>query len=111
MLLGYHYALRQQAKLLAKERIEIQKRKDSALQQATLLAEHKAMHRTETEGIIGMDQDMRISGIQKGKVSRKTLTRPSYRSTIKETLYQKPLKQHWWQLKHTCIQHDLIQEI
>jgi hypothetical protein len=31
MLLGYHYALRQQAKLLAKERIEIQKRKDPAI--------------------------------------------------------------------------------
>jgi hypothetical protein len=31
MLLGYHYALRQQAKQLAKERIEIQKRKDSAI--------------------------------------------------------------------------------
>jgi hypothetical protein len=30
MLLGYHYALRQ-AKQLAKERIEIQKRKDSAI--------------------------------------------------------------------------------
>jgi hypothetical protein len=29
MLLGYHYALRQQLKQLAKERIEIQKRKDS----------------------------------------------------------------------------------
>jgi hypothetical protein len=31
MLLGYHYALRQQSKQLAKERIEIQKRKDSAI--------------------------------------------------------------------------------
>jgi hypothetical protein len=31
MLLGYHYALRQQAKQLAKEMIEIQKRKDSAI--------------------------------------------------------------------------------
>jgi hypothetical protein len=31
MLLGYHYALSQQAKQLAKERIEIQKRKDSAI--------------------------------------------------------------------------------
>jgi hypothetical protein len=31
MLLGYHYALRQQAKQLAKEKIEIQKRKDSAI--------------------------------------------------------------------------------
>jgi hypothetical protein len=31
MLLGYHYTLRQQVKQLAKERIEIQKRKDSAI--------------------------------------------------------------------------------
>jgi hypothetical protein len=31
ILLGYHYALRQQAKQSAKERIEIQKRKDSAI--------------------------------------------------------------------------------
>jgi hypothetical protein len=31
MLLGYHYALRQQAKQLAREKIEIQKRKDSAI--------------------------------------------------------------------------------
>jgi hypothetical protein len=31
MLLGYHYALRQQAKQLAKEKIAIQKRKDSAI--------------------------------------------------------------------------------
>jgi hypothetical protein len=81
------------------------------LQQVTLLAEHEAMNRTQTEGIIGMHQDMSISGIQKGKVSQKISTRPSYRSTIKETLYQKLLKQHWWQLKHTYIQHDLIQEI
>jgi hypothetical protein len=31
MLLGYHYALRQQAKQLAKDKIEIHKRKDSAI--------------------------------------------------------------------------------
>jgi hypothetical protein len=31
MLLGYHYVLRQHSKLLAKERIEVQKRKDSAI--------------------------------------------------------------------------------
>jgi hypothetical protein len=31
MFFGYHYALRQQSKLLAKERIEVQKRKDSAI--------------------------------------------------------------------------------
>jgi hypothetical protein len=31
MLFGYHYALRQQSKLLAKEKIEVQKIKDSAI--------------------------------------------------------------------------------
>jgi hypothetical protein len=40
MLLGYHYALRQQSKQLAKERIEIQKRKDSAI--TASIAYHKA---------------------------------------------------------------------
>jgi hypothetical protein len=40
MLLGYHYALRQQAKQLAKEKVEIQKRKDSAI--AASAAFHKA---------------------------------------------------------------------
>jgi hypothetical protein len=40
MLLGYHYALRQQSKQLAKERSEIQKRKDSAI--AASAAFHKA---------------------------------------------------------------------
>jgi hypothetical protein len=40
MLLGYHYALRQQSKQLAKERIEIQKRRDSAI--AASDAYHKA---------------------------------------------------------------------
>jgi hypothetical protein len=40
LLLGYHYALRQQSKQLAKERIEIQKRRDSAI--AASEAYHKA---------------------------------------------------------------------
>jgi hypothetical protein len=40
MLLGYHYALRQQSKQLAKERTEIQKRKDLAI--AASIAYHKA---------------------------------------------------------------------
>jgi hypothetical protein len=49
--------------------LKYRKGRTQPLQQAMLLAEHEAMHRTQTEGIIGMDQDMRISGIQKGKVS------------------------------------------
>jgi hypothetical protein len=40
MLLGYHYALRQQSKQLAKEKSEIQKRKDLAI--AASAAFHKA---------------------------------------------------------------------
>jgi hypothetical protein len=40
MLLGYHYALRQQSKQLAKERIEVQKIGDSAI--AASKAYHKA---------------------------------------------------------------------
>jgi hypothetical protein len=40
MLLGYHYALRQQSKQLARERSEIQKRKDSDI--AASAALHKA---------------------------------------------------------------------
>jgi hypothetical protein len=40
MLLGYHYALRQQSKQLARERSEIQKRRDSAI--AASIALHKA---------------------------------------------------------------------
>jgi hypothetical protein len=40
MLLGYHYALRQQSKQLARERSEIQKRKDSSI--ALSAALHKA---------------------------------------------------------------------
>jgi hypothetical protein len=44
MLLGYHYALRQQSKQLAKERIEIQNRKDSAIAAST--GYHKAHSNT-----------------------------------------------------------------
>jgi hypothetical protein len=40
MLLGYHYALRQQSKQLARERSEIQKRRNSAI--AASIALHKA---------------------------------------------------------------------
>jgi hypothetical protein len=76
--------------------LKYRKGRTQPLQQATLLAEHVVMHRTQIEGIIDMDRDMKISGIQKGKVSQKTSTRHSYRSTIKEILYQKLLKQHWW---------------
>jgi hypothetical protein len=43
--------------------LKYRKGRTQPLQQATLLAEHEAMHHTQAEGIIGMDQDMRISGI------------------------------------------------
>jgi hypothetical protein len=73
MLFGYHYALRQQAKQLAKEKIEIQKRKTQPLQPVKLLARHEATHRTATQGkIVDMAQGMTISSTPTGKVSRKT---------------------------------------
>jgi hypothetical protein len=103
ILLRYHYTLRQQSKQLAKD---IQ-----PLQQVKPITKHVAMRRTQTaKDIVGMDQGLKTSSIQKGKASPKILTRPSYRSTSKGTLYQKHLKQHWWQLKHTCTKHDQIQE-
>jgi hypothetical protein len=112
MLLGYHYALRQQSKQLAKEMIEIQKRRDSAI--AASNAYHKARsdasYTNKTKGTVDMDQGTKTSSTQTCKVSQKTLTRLSYQSTSKGTLYQRHLKQHWWQLKHTCIQRDEIQE-
>jgi hypothetical protein len=81
------------------------------LQQVKLITKHAVMHHTQTaEGIVDMDQDSKTSSTQKGKESPKTSTRPSYRSTSKETLYQRHLKQDWWQLKHTYTQHGQIQE-
>jgi hypothetical protein len=95
MLLGYHYALRQQSKQLAKERIKIQKEETQPLQQVKLITEHAAMHHTQTtEGIIDMDQGSKTSSTKKGKASPRTLTRLSYRSTSKGTLYQRHQKQH-----------------
>jgi hypothetical protein len=44
MLLGYHYALRQQSKQLAKERTEIQKRRDLAIEAS--VAFHRACNDT-----------------------------------------------------------------
>jgi hypothetical protein len=76
-----------------------------------LITEHEAMRHTRTtKDIVDMDQGSKTSSTQKGKVSPKTSTRLSYQSTSKGTLYQKHLKQHWWQLKHTYTQHDQIQE-
>jgi hypothetical protein len=67
-------------------------------------------HTRTARGIVDMVQGMKTLSIQKGIASLKTLTRLSYRSMSKETLYQKLSKQHWWQLKHIYIQLDQIQE-
>jgi hypothetical protein len=65
------------------------------LQQAKLITKRTAMHHTQTtKGIVGTDQGLKTLSIQKGKASPKTLTRLSYRSTNKGTLYQKHQKQH-----------------
>jgi hypothetical protein len=66
-------------------------------------------HTQTAKGIVDMDQGSKTSSTQKGKASPKTSTHLSYQSTSKGTLYQRHLKQHWWQLKHTCTQNDQIQ--
>jgi hypothetical protein len=75
--------------------LKYRREKIQPLQQAMSLAEQVATHHTQTaKGIVDMDQDSKTSSTQKGKASPKTLTRLSYRSTSKETLYQKHPKQH-----------------
>jgi hypothetical protein len=93
MLLGYHYVLRQQTKQLAKERIEIQKRKDSAIAASDTArrARSDASYTNRRHHRHGSRYE--ISSTQTDKASPKTLTRLSYRSTSKETLYQKLLRQ------------------
>jgi hypothetical protein len=60
MLLGYHYALRQQSKQLARERTKYKKGKIQPSQQAQLFIKHAATHRTQTaKGTVGMDQDLK----------------------------------------------------
>jgi hypothetical protein len=108
MLLGYHYALRQHSKQLANERIEIQKRKDSAI--AASNAYHKA-HRdaSYTNNKRHRRHGSRFENLEYSE--RQSLSKnidSSFLSTSKETLYQRHLKQHWWQLKHTYTQHDQI---
>jgi hypothetical protein len=97
MLLGYHYALRQQAKQLAKEKIEIQKRKDSAI------AASNAAHRARSDASHTNAKRNRRHGSryenleysERQSISN-ILTRPSYRLTSREISYQKLRKQHWW---------------
>jgi hypothetical protein len=86
MLLGYHYALRQQSKQLAKGKLKYRREKIQPLQQAQLIIKHAAMHHTQiAEGIVDMDQDLKTSSTPKGKAFPKTSTRPSYRSMSKAT--------------------------
>jgi hypothetical protein len=103
MLLGYHYALRQQAKQLAREKIEIQKRKDSAI--AASAAFHKA--RSDTSYMNSKRHHRHGSRMENLEYSERqslSKSRPSYRLT-----YQKHQKQHLWQHKHICTQHGHAQ--
>jgi ABC-type sulfate/molybdate transport systems ATPase subunit len=112
MLLGYHYALRQQIKETSKrEKRNRKKEKIQPLQQAQLFIKHAATHRTQiAEDIVDMDQGLKTSSTRKGKASPKTSTHLSYRSTSKATSYQRRQKQCLWQHKHICTQHGQVQE-
>jgi hypothetical protein len=83
--------------------LKYKKEKIQPLQPAQPFIKHAVKHRTQTtEGIVGMDQGLKTSSTQKGKASPKTLIRPSYRSTGKETSYQRRQKQRLWQHKYIC---------
>jgi glycine cleavage system H lipoate-binding protein len=95
MLLGYHYTLRQQSKQLAKERVEIQKRRDSAIA-ASDAAPRARSDASYTNSKRHRRHGSRFKNLEysKGKASPKTSTRLSYRSMSKVTLYQRHPKQH-----------------
>jgi hypothetical protein len=111
MLLGYHYALRQQSKQLARERSKIQKRKDSAIAASIALHKARSEHRIQTaKGTVGTDQELKTLNTQKGEASPKTSTHPSYRSTSKAISYQRHQKQRLWQHKRICTLRGQVQE-
>jgi hypothetical protein len=110
MLLGYHYALRQQSKQLSKERIEIQKRKDSAI--TASIAYHKA--RSDASYTNSKRHGRHGSMFENLEHSeRQSLSKnlnSSYRSTSKVTSYQRRQKQRSWQHKHIYTQRGQVQE-
>jgi hypothetical protein len=95
LLLGYHYTLQKQSRQLEKERSEIRRRRDSAIE-----ASAATRHIRTAEGTAGTDQELKTSSTEIGETSLETLTHPSYRPMSKATLYQRHPKQHWWQQKH-----------
>jgi hypothetical protein len=104
MFLGYHYALRQQSKQLARERSEIQKRKDLAI--AASAAFHKACsdasyinsrrHRRHGSRVENLEYSER-QNISKNLDS-------SFLSVDEQgNIIPRCHKQHLWQHKHICI--------
>jgi hypothetical protein len=95
MLFGYHYALRQQAKQLAKEKIEIQRRKDSAI------AASEAARKARSDASYSNARKNRRHGSRYDNLEysdrqsiSKNLDSPSYRSMSRGTSYQRHPKQH-----------------
>jgi hypothetical protein len=111
MLLGYHYALRQQSKQLAKERIKIQKRRDSAIEASA------AYHRSHSDASYTNNRRHRRHGSRFENLEyseRQSLSKnldSSFLSVDEQGKFiQRHQKQHLWQLKHICTQHGQIQE-
>jgi hypothetical protein len=86
MLMGYHYALRQQAKKLAKEKKEIQRRKESAI------AASNAARKARSDASYSNARKNRQHGSRYDNLKysdrqsiSKNLDRPSYRSMSRGT--------------------------
>jgi hypothetical protein len=104
--------LQKQSRQLAKERSEIQNRKDSAIaaSAAFYAARNNASH-TTSEGTAGTDQESKILSTHIGETSLETSAHLSYRSMSKAILYKKHPKQRLWQHKHIYTPRDQAQGI
>jgi hypothetical protein len=111
MLLGYHYALRQQSKQLAKERIEIQKRKELA--SIASIAYHKACSDASyTNSKKHRRHGSRFENLEHSE--RQSLSKnldSSFLSVDEQgNIIPRRQKQRSWQHKHMYTQRGQVQE-
>jgi hypothetical protein len=94
VLMGYQYALHQQKKQLLRERSEIWRMHELAVQQVKYRRRNTTMHHTLVE-VDTMDPIKKRQNNETKKVTRKTSTQHSYQSTKLEISYQRHPKKLW----------------
>jgi hypothetical protein len=110
VLLGYHYALQRQSRQLAKERSEIQKRRDSTITASTALHE-ACSNASHTNNKRHNRHGSRVNNLE--HLDRRNLSRNIDSSFLlvneQGNIMPKHLKQRLWQHKHICIQRSQTQ--